>query len=825
MRRYDPNEIEPKWEAIWEQEGVFRAVEEDDGRPRFYKLHMFPYPSGDLHMGHAEAFAISDIIARYKWMQGQNVLHPIGWDGFGLPAENAALKRGIHPKEWTYRNIEDQRRTFERYGMSFDWTRTLATCDPEYYRWTQWLFLMLYERGLAYRKLAPANWCPKDQTVLANEQVIQGRCERCDTPVVRKDLVQWFFKITDYADRLLDDMELLNWSDRVLSQQRNWIGRSYGAEVTFEIAETGDKIPVFTTRPDTLWGVTFFVFAPEHPMLERLAEVGGTTAAVKDLQDRLQRTPAAERDEALSREGLALGVHAINPVNGEKVPCFVAPYVLMEYGTGAIMGVPGHDQRDFEFARRHGLEIRVVIQPEGQRFDADQMTEAWPHEGVMVRSGPFDGTPSPASIQKVTEWLEKEGKGRAAKSYRLRDWLISRQRYWGAPIPIIHCPSCGEVPVPEGGLPVLLPDDVDFSPQGESPLAKDEGFVNVSCPRCGGAAKRETDTMDTFVDSSWYFLRYTSPRDDTQAWSREAVDRWLPVDTYSGGIEHAILHLLYSRFVIKVLYDLGYVGFVEPFTSLVNQGMVTYGGQAMSKSRGNLVELGPTVQKWGADAARVTIMFAGPPEDDVDWAKVSVSGVHKWLGRVWRVVFAAAEASSGGGTGTSGDGDAAAAAGDELRRFVHRTVKAVTTDHERIAFNVAIAKLMTLTNELQRALDAGVRGQPAREAAEKLVLLLAPMAPHIAEELWHEALGHTDLVSMAPWPSWDEALAREEEVVLVVQVDGKVRDRLTVAASATEEECRKLALASERVKGYLRGREPARVIVRAPKLVNVVTAA
>jgi len=824
MNRYNPSEIEPKWEAIWEKEGVFRAIEEDDGGPRFYKLHMFPYPSGDLHMGHAEAFAISDIIARYKWMQGHNVLHPIGWDGFGLPAENAAIQRGLHPKEWTYSNIEEQSRTFKRYGMSFDWTRVLATCDPEYYRWTQWIFLKLYEKGLAYRKLAPVNWCPKDQTVLANEQVIQGRCERCGTPVVRKDLTQWFFKITDYADRLLDDMELLEWSERVLTLQRNWIGRSHGVEVTFEIAETGDRIPVFTTRPDTLWGVTFFAFAPEHPVLDRLAEAGGTSTAVKELQDRLQRTAAAERDEALSREGLALGVHAVNPVNGEKVPCFVAPYVLMEYGTGAVMGVPGHDQRDFEFAREHGLEIRVVIQPEGQAMDPDEMSQAWPHEGVMVNSGPFDGTPSPESIERVTAWVAQEGKGREATSYRLRDWLISRQRYWGAPIPIIYCSSCGEVPVPEEDLPVLLPDDVDFSLQGESPLAKHEGFVNVSCPRCGEPARRETDTMDTFVDSSWYFLRFTSPHDDREAWSRDSLERWLPVDTYSGGIEHAILHLLYSRFVVKVLYDLGYLGFVEPFTTLVNQGMVIYSGEAMSKSRRNLVELGPTIEKWGADTIRLTVMFAGPVDDDMDWANVSVSGVHKWLGRVWRTVFAAGEAAVGGGSGTLGNGNAAAPVGDELRKFVHRTVKAVTTDYERIGFNVAIAKMMELTNSLQRALDAGVRGQPAHDAAESLVLLLAPMAPHIAEELWREVLGHSDLVSVAAWPTWDEELAKEQEVVLVVQVDGKVRDRITVRADATEGECRELALASERVKEFLKGHEPARVIVRAPKLVNVVTA-
>jgi leucyl-tRNA synthetase len=818
MRRYNPSEIEPKWEALWEQEEAFRAVEEDDGRPRFYKLHMFPYPSGDLHMGHAEAFAISDIVARYRWMQGDNVLHPIGWDAFGLPAENAAIQRGLHPKAWTNSNIAQQERTFKRYGMAFDWTRKLSTADPEYYKWTQWLFLQLFKAGLAYRKLAPANWCPKDQTVLANEQVIQGRCDRCGTPVVRRDLTQWFFKITAYADRLLDDMDQLNWSERVLSQQRNWIGRSHGVEVTFEIAETGDRIPVFTTRPDTLWGVTFFVFAPEHPLLPKLAEVGGTAEEVKDLQDRLQRTHVSEREQELSREGVPLGIHAVNPVNGERVPCFVAPYVLMEYGTGAVMGVPGHDQRDFEFARTNGLEVRVVIEPEGIDLDPDAMTEAWPHQGVMVRSGPFDGTPSPQSIQVVTDWLEKEGKGRRATSYRLRDWLISRQRYWGPPIPIVHCPTCGEVAVPEQDLPVLLPDEADFSPQGESPLAKDEGFVNVTCPSCGGPARRETDTMDTFVDSSWYFLRYTSPHDDERPWDPDAVERWLPVDQYSGGIEHAILHLLYARFVTKVLYDLRHVKFTEPFTNLLNQGMVIYKGAALSKSRGNIVEPLPLIEKWGADTIRLAIMYAAPVEDDVDWATVSVSGMHKWLGRVWRAVHDAASEPA------SSKEKEPAAGGEALRRFTHRTVKGVTADYGRFGFNVAIAKMIELTNKLRPALDSGVDGAVTREAAEKLVLMLAPMAPHIAEELWRDVLGHPDnVVTEARWPSWEEELAREEQVVLVVQVDGKVRDRITVEADATADQCRELALASARARAALDGREIDRVVVREPRLVNLVT--
>ncbi len=813
MRQYEPSEIEPKWQAVWERDGVFRAVDEDAGRPPYYKLHMFPYPSGDLHMGHAEAFAISDIIARHMWMRGYNVLHPIGWDAFGLPAENAAIQRGIHPKQWTDANVADQERTFRRYGMAFDWSRKLVTCDPDFYRWTQWLFLKLFERDLAYRKLAPANWCPKDQTVLANEQVIQGRCERCGTPVVRKDLVQWFFKITDYADRLLDDMGPLEWSDRVLTLQRNWIGRSHGAEVTFEIAETGDRVPVFTTRPDTLWGVTFFVFAPEYPLVGKLAEAGGTAGPVKELQDRLQRIKASERDEAMSREGIALGVHAVNPVNGEKVPCLVAPYVLMEYGTGAIMGVPFHDQRDFEFAREHGLDVRIVIQAEGEELDPDRMTEAWTGEGVMVNSGPFDGRRTPEAIPDVIAWLGKEGKGRATTSYRLRDWLISRQRYWGAPIPIIHCPSCGLVAVPERDLPVLLPEDVDFSPQGVSPLAKHEAFVNVTCPSCGGPAHRETDTMDTFVDSSWYFLRYLSPHDDRQPWPPEAAERWMPVDTYSGGIEHAILHLLYARFITKVLFDLGLVMFTEPFKRLINQGMVYFKGGAFSKSRGNVVEPLPLIEQWGADTVRLAMMFASPPEDDMDWAAVSVSGVHKWLGRVWRVVHRAA--------GVSGDGDSSTE--DELRRFTHRTVKGVTTDLERVGFNVAISKLMTLTNELHRALDSGVRGVAARDAAERLVLLLAPMAPHIAEELWHEALGRSTLVSMERWPTWDERLAREDEVVLVVQVNGKVRDRITMPAGADEAACLEAARASARVRKYLDGANEVRAVVRPPRLVNFVT--
>jgi leucyl-tRNA synthetase len=698
-------------------------------------------------------------------------------------------------------------------GMSLDWTRRLNTCDPEYYRWTQWLFLRLFERGLAYRKNAPANWCPKDATVLANEQVINGFCERCGTAVVRRDLTQWFFKITDYAQRLLDDVEtLVDWPERVITMQRNWIGRSEGSSVTFEIAETGDTVEVFTTRPDTLWGVTFFVFSLEHPLVPKLAEVGGTAAEARAMLDALQATPLTNREQAESREGIRLGVHAVNPVNGEKVPVFVAPYVLMEYGTGAVMGVPAHDQRDFEFARHQGLPIRVVVQPEGEQRDPDAMTEAYDHDGVMVNSGPFDGVRSPESIDRVTAWLEEQGKGRAAVTFRLRDWLISRQRYWGAPIPIVHCPEHGEVAVPDDQLPVLLPDDVDFRPGGDSPLARHDAFVNTVCPICGEPAKRDTDTMDTFVDSSWYYFRYCSPNDEDRPFEPDYVGRWMPVDQYIGGVEHAILHLLYCRFFTKVLFDIGMIGFTEPMLRLMNQGQVIYDGASMSKSKGNLVEPMPLVERWGADTMRLTILFAGPFEDDIDWKLIAPDpdrrpGVTTWLGRVFAAVGQAAERD--------------APDPESLRRVTHRTIRGVTEDMERLRYNVAISKLQVLTNAMRSALDAG---DGAREAASALTQLLAPLAPFAAEELWREVLGNGSSVHTSAWPTFDDALARQERVTLVVQVDGKVRDRIEVDSDAGEEACRELALASDKARHALDGREIARVIVRAPRLVNLVTA-
>jgi len=629
---------------------------------------------------------------------------------------------------------------------------------------------------------------------------------------VRRDLTQWFFKITDYAQRLLDDMESLDWPERVMTMQRNWIGRSEGASVTFQIAETGDAVEVFTTRPDTLWGVTFFVFALEHPLVPKLAEAGGTESDAGAMLEALRTMPLVTREQADSREGIRLGVHAVNPVNGEKVPVFVAPYVLMEYGTGAVMGVPAHDQRDFEFARAHDLPIRVVVQPEGEQRDADAMTQAYDHDGVMVNSGPFDGVRSPASIELVTAWLEEQGKGRPAVTYRLRDWLISRQRYWGAPIPIVHCPEHGEVAVPDDQLPVLLPDDVDFRPGGESPLARHQGFVNTLCPIGGEPAKRDTDTMDTFVDSAWYYYRYCSPKEETRPFDPAEVDRWMPVDQYIGGVEHAILHLLYCRFFTKVLFDMGMIGFTEPMLRLMNQGQVIFDGASMSKSRGNLVEPMPLVEQWGADTMRLNILFAGPFEDDIDWKLIAPDpdrrpGVTTWLGRVFTAVGEACERD--------------APDPEPLRRLTHRTIRAVTDDMERFRFNVAISKLQVLTNGMRSALDAG---DGAREAASALTQLLAPLAPFAAEELWREVIGNGSSVHTSAWPEFDEALARQERVTLVVQVDGKVRDRIEVDSDAGEEACRELALASDKARHALDGREIVKVIVRAPRLVNLVTA-
>ncbi|HEX9774671.1 MAG TPA: leucine--tRNA ligase [Actinomycetota bacterium] len=810
---YDPHAIEPAWAERWVADGLFTAEDPaTSAKPKFYMLDMFPYPSGDLHMGHLEAYTGGDIVARYKWMRGFNVLHPMGWDAFGLNAENAAIKRGINPRTWTYANIEQQAESFKRVGFSFDWTRRFHTCDPEYYRWTQWLFLKFREAGLVYRKSSPTNWCPKDKTVLANEQVIGGLCERCDTPVTKRDLVQWFFRESEYAQRLLDDMErLTGWSERLLTIQRNWIGRSQGADVTFTIAETGDELTIYTTRPDTLWGATFMVLAPEHPFAERL------TAPIRrdefrSFVDRVRSKTEIERTAAgHAREGIFTGSHAINPVNGEHIPIWLADYVLMEYGTGAIMAVPAHDQRDFEFARQEGLPVRVVIQPDDARLDADTMEAAYEGEGLMANSGDFDGTATPGGIAAVVKWLEAEGLGTGRVRYRLRDWNVSRQRAWGCPIPIVHCPRCGEVSVPEDQLPVELPELTDWLPTGtgQSPLAKIEGWVNVPCPSCGGDAKRETDTLDTFIDSSWYFFRYAGPSQDA-AFDTESVARWMPVDQYVGGITHATGHLIYSRFFTKVCHDLGLVPFAEPYPNLVNQGDVVMDGSKMSKTRGNLVRPSAIIDDYGADTARVTMMFAGPFEADVDWADVNPQGVYRWISRVWRLGVAHAE-SIAAGPQPAGD--------SPLRRATHRAIEGVTGDVERFRFNTAIAKMMTLSNEIADRKDAAEAD--VCEAVVALVKLLSPFAPFVTEELWHRWGNATPLLR-APWPDADPALLTVETVTMVVQVLGKVRDTIEVPAGIGEDEMRERALASDNVRRHVDGKEIVKTIIRPPKLVNFV---
>ncbi|KNC17781.1 leucyl-tRNA synthetase [Arthrobacter sp. RIT-PI-e] len=818
---YDVSAIEARWPAVWDDLQAF-APADDGSRERRYVLDMFPYPSGDLHMGHAEAFAMGDVVARFYRQQGYDVLHPIGWDSFGLPAENAAIKRNAHPAEWTYANIDTQATSFKRYAISADWSRRLHTSDPGYYRWTQWLFVRFFDKGLAYRRNSPVNWCPKDQTVLANEQVVNGACDRCGTPVTKKSLNQWYFKITDYADRLLEDMEQLkgSWPERVLAMQRNWIGRSEGAHVTFRIEADGGSpasdVTVFTTRPDTLYGATFFVVAADAPLAlelvapERRAELEQYREQVKGLSE-IERQ-ATEREKT----GVFTGRYAVNPLTGEKLPVWAADYVLADYGTGAIMAVPAHDQRDLDFARAFDLPVRTVVDTGAE--DAADTGVATTGEGTLVNSGELSGLDKATAIARAVELIEEQGTGEHTVNYRLRDWLLSRQRFWGTPIPIIHCPSCGEVPVPDDQLPVTLPEGLRgeaLAPKGTSPLAAVEEWVNVPCPSCGGAAERDTDTMDTFVDSSWYYLRFIDPQLDTMPFDSDAVNRWLPVGQYVGGVEHAILHLLYSRFFTKVLFDLGMVDFTEPFAALLNQGQVLNGGKAMSKSLGNGVDLGEQLDRFGVDAVRLTMVFASPPEDDVDWADVSPSGSAKFLARAWRL----------GGDVTSVVGVDASTGDRALRSVTHRTVAEATELMEANKFNVVVAKLMELVNVTRKAIDSGVGGaDPAvREATEAVAVLLSLFAPYTAEDLWSR-LGRQATVATAGWPVVDQSLLTQDTVVAVVQVQGKVRDRLTVAPDITEDELRELALASEQVQRVLDGRGIRPVIVRAPKLVNIVPA-
>jgi leucyl-tRNA synthetase len=810
MERYDPKQIEAKWQEVWADERAFEVPNPSPGeRPerKFYMLEMLPYPSGDLHMGHVLNYTLGDVVTHFRRRSGHHVLRPMGFDSFGLPAENAAIREGGHPREITERNIAAQRRQMRRMGWAIDWTREISAHETEYYRWTQWLFLKFFENDLVYRKEAPVNWCPNDQTVLANEQVIDGRCERCGAEVEAKNLEQWFFKYVAYADALLDEMSLLEqWPEKTLTIQRNWIGRSEGADVLFRIEELDVDIPVFTTRPDTLFGATFFVLAPEHPLVPRLVAGGEHETEVLDYVRRTAATRGADRaDPDREKTGVFTGRYAVNPVNDARIPIWVADYVLMEYGTGAIMAVPAHDERDFEFAQRHGLSVRTVVVPAGgEEVEREGAFVAHSEDEILVESGEFSALPSPEAKRAIVEWLREKGRGAPAVRFRLRDWGFSRQRYWGCPIPVVHCDECGIVAVPDEELPVLLPEVDDYRPRGKPPLASNEQWLRVPCPRCGREGRREADTMDTFVDSSWYFLRYCDPRNDQAPFDREIVDFWMPINQYVGGIDHATGHLLYSRYFTKVLNDLGLVGFREPFARLFHQGWVQFDGTKMSKSKGNVVGPDDLIEQYGADAVRLYILFMGPADQDMEWTESGIEGIVRFLQRFWRVVSDAAQREPGGN-------------GSPLARKAHATIAKVTDDIERRwAFNTPIAAVMELTNEISRNPD-----DPARRfAAETAVSLIQPYAPHIAEELWTR-LGRERLWEQ-PWPKADPALLEHETYELVIQVNGKVRDRVEVPADTPDEQLIELAKSSSRVQAHLNGKQIRQTIVVPRKLVNLV---
>jgi leucyl-tRNA synthetase len=813
--KYNPLDIEKKWQSKWEQDQIFYAKDEDP-RPKWYALTMFPYTSGDLHIGHWYAMAPSDASARFKRMQGFNVMHPIGFDSFGLPAENAAIKRGIHPFTWTMKNVENMRRQLKTMGAMHDWSREVITCLPEYYKWTQWFFLQLYQAGLAYHTKAPVNWCPSCQTVLANEQVVDGFCERCDSAVTRRDLEQWFFRITKYADELAQH-EGLEWPERIKIMQKNWVGRSEGTEISFALNIPGiseKEIKVFTTRPDTIYGVTFMVLAPEHPLVAKI-----TTPSKKgEVEEYINKARRQSEIERLSTEkekdGVFTGAYAINRLTGMRVPIWIADYVLTSYGTGAVMAVPAHDSRDFAFAQKYKLPVKVVISP--PNWKGEELTEAFVDDGLMINSQTFDGTPNREGIKAVTKHLEQKTWGKGTVSYKLRDWLISRQRYWGAPIPIIYCAKCGTVPVPDKDLPVKLPEDAEFKPTGESPLKYNEKFVNTTCPVCGGAAKRETDTLDTFMCSSWYFLRYTSPHYTPAAFDKEKVKHWMPVDLYTGGAEHAVMHLFYARFFTKAIRDIGLIDFGEPFTRLFNQGTIISQHMKMSKSRGNVVNPDAYVGTLGADTVRAYLMFVAPWERGGDWNDSGISGLHRWLNRVWNLVTESYL------PGVGGQADETRKADQDLTRLLHQTIKSATEDFEKLRFNTMIASLMELTNYLDdvRA-KAAVSPAVWNNVIENLMLMLAPTAPHMTEELWALS-GRPYSIHNQKWPVWDKNLIQVEEVTLVIQVNGKLRDRFAVPVSISEEEAKKLAFESPRVKPHLDGKQLVNAIYVPGKLVNLV---
>jgi leucyl-tRNA synthetase len=827
MSGYEPKEIERRWQAVWAEEKTWVVANPgqpgyEEGKPKSYVLEMLPYPSGEPHVGHLKCYAVGDAIAHFRRRHGFEVIHPMGYDSFGLPAENNAIKTGEPPRVATERSIESFRRQFREWGISIDWSRELATHTPEYYRWTQWIFLQLLEQGLAYRTEAPVQWCPKDATVLANEQVVDGRCERCGTEVVQRKLEQWFFRTTEYADRLLADFEALeSWPEHVITMQRNWIGRSEGAEVVFRCEEVDLDFPVFTTRPDTLFGATFFVLAPEHPELERLVAGTAAEAEVREYVNRVGRESAEERGaEDREKTGVPLGRSVVNPVNGEEIPMFVADYVLMEYGTGAIMAVPGHDSRDYEFAQRFDLPVVRVIEGSDPEAARDDEGLPYPGDGEMTGSGRFDGKHNREAYEEIVAWLESEGRGKPSVNYRLRDWLVSRQRYWGAPIPVVYCDECGIVPVPEEQLPVELPEIEDYAPQGKSPLAAAEEWVATECPRCGAAARRETDTMDTFVDSSWYFLRYLDAQNDAAAWDREAADFWMPVDQYIGGVEHAILHLMYARFFTKALADLGHLGVQEPFANLFTQGMITRDGAKMSKSKGNTVSPGDYVERYGADTARTYVCFMGPPERGGDWTDEGVEGVNRFLSRLWRLCEEAETRTQPGEPDPGATG-----AARELLAKAHWAVDKATRDFQRgFQFNTVIAAVMELVNDAYRLKD-GLYGSAEGSAAIRFATataasLIFPFAPHLGSEVYERLTG--DRVWEQPWPEADPDLLASDTVTLVVQVNGKLRDRIEAPAEAPKEELLRMARESEKVAKHLDGQEIVKEIVVPGKLVNLV---
>jgi leucyl-tRNA synthetase len=859
--RYQPNAIEEKWQRIWEKDRTFQVSEAAE-RTKYYVLEMFPYPSGRIHMGHVRNYSIGDVVARYKRMRGHNVLHPMGWDAFGLPAENAAIERGIHPEKWTKENILYMKTQLKRMGLSYDWQRELATCEPDYYRWNQWIFLQFYKRGLAYRKSSSVNWCPSCETVLANEQVIEGACWRCDSAVMQKELEQWFFRITQYAEELLQDLDRLGgWPDKVLTMQRNWIGKSIGAEILFPLSSGADALRVFTTRQDTIYGATFVSLAVEHPWARELCRGTVQESAVEDFIARTKNMSQSSRgaDES-EKEGVFTGAYCRNPFTGENIPIYLANFVLMEYGTGAVMAVPAHDQRDFEFARKYGLPVRVVIQPPDRKLNAEILSEAYVDAGVMVNSGPFSGLPSEEGKEKIAHYLEQKGWGKKATRYRLRDWGVSRQRYWGTPIPIIYCAQCGVVPVPENQLPVTLPKDVPFTGKGGSPLLESMLFSHTQCPNCGGQARRDTDTMDTFVDSSWYFLRYTSPNSTTGPFDSGRGNYWMAVDQYIGGVEHAVLHLLYARFFTKALRDLGLTYVDEPFTQLLTQGMVckeTYrcsehnwlfpgdlaGSEKdgwkcpecgrpvekgrvekMSKSKKNIVDPEDLVNAYGADTARLFTLFAAPPEKDLEWSDQGVEGAYRFLSRLWRFVHQHRDLLLS--VAPAPQLADLTAEQRELRRLIHKTIKRVSEDIEgRFHFNTAIAAIMELFNALaataQDARELKAAAPLIHEGVETMIVLLAPFVPHVANELW-EQLGHRETLDQVRWPSYSEEALEEEKLLIVVQVNGKVRGKITVPADTTREQIESEALADPKVRAFLNGQKVRRTIYVPRRLVNIV---